>query len=75
MNTSLLPILKNNIFQYVRYLQCMALVGGSHTCPISFHLENIPNKKTKPLQQSLTDLENPCKLVSVVPQNLFEDTS
>ena len=51
------------------------MVGGSHTCPISFHLENIPNKKTKPLQQSLTDLENPCKLVSVVPQNLFEDTS
>ena len=48
----------------------MALVGGSHTCPISFHLENIPNKKTKPLQQSLTDLENPCKLVSVVPQYL-----
>ena len=53
----------------------MVLVGGNHACPISFHLENIPNKMTKPLQQSLTGLENPCMLVSVVFQNLFEGTS
>ena len=68
-------LLKTKIFQSVRFLQYMALVGGNHAFPISFHLENIPNKKTKPLQQRLTGLENPCMLVSVVPQNLFEGTS